>query len=154
MLWATPGYWKRRFAGETVKFTVASEFLLLTHLDLHGHLPPVLQPRQMHLADGRRRKRLLLEVLQLLPPARAQVAADGFLQREKNPAHPWAGGGGGGGDHHRSVLYRHLLGRHEVGALPNSLEDFGQLRVDERIVWGGRGEEEEEEEREDDEGQR
>lgn len=37
----------------------------------------------MHLTDGRRCKRLLLKVLQLVSPVRAEVAADGFLRREE-----------------------------------------------------------------------
>lgn len=37
----------------------------------------------MHLTDGGRREWLLLKVLQLVSPVGAEVAADGFLQREE-----------------------------------------------------------------------
>lgn len=33
------------------------------------------------------------------------------------------------------VFYHHLFGRHEVRALSNSLKDFGQLWVNEGVVW-------------------
>lgn len=45
----------------------------------------------------------------------------------------------------RSFPHRHLLQRHEVGALPHPLEDLGQMGIDESVVWkapersGGRG---------------
>lgn len=57
-----------------------------SHPDLyfHGHLPAVLHPRQVNLADGRRCKRTLLERLQLVSPVRTQVAVQSLLQVDKS----------------------------------------------------------------------
>ncbi len=89
----------------------------------------------MHLTDGRCSERLLLKVLQLVPPVGAEVAADGFLQRGEKPTHLWAQSA-------EFVLlaaalsvpYHHLFRGHEVGALSDPLKDFGQLRVNEGII--------------------
>lgn len=58
----------------------AHKHTFAAYLYFHGHLPAVLHPRQVNLADGRRRKRTLLEGLQLVPPVRTQVAVQRFLQ--------------------------------------------------------------------------
>lgn len=52
------------------------------YLDLHGHLPPVLHPGQVHLPDGGGCEGPLLEVLQLVPPVGAQVTVESFLEGE------------------------------------------------------------------------
>lgn len=88
----------------------------------------------MHLADGRRCERLLLEVLQLVPPAWAQVAADRSLQGGEEWSHLTNRSRFSCGSRRPSGPYQHLLGGHEVGTLTNALEDLGQLRVDEGVV--------------------
>lgn len=50
------------------------------YLDLHGHLAAALHAGQVHLSDGRRGEGPLLEVLQLVPPAGAQVVVESFLE--------------------------------------------------------------------------
>lgn len=52
------------------------------YLDLHGHLAAALHASQMHLPDGGSRKGPLLKVLQLVPPAGAQVIVERFLAAE------------------------------------------------------------------------
>lgn len=53
-----------------------------THLYFHGHLPAVLHPRQVNLADGRRSKRTLLKRLQLVSPVATQVTVESFLHTD------------------------------------------------------------------------
>lgn len=85
MLLAIPGYW-RNIWGISLQNagTMYSDNPLLrkhrTHLNLHGHLSAVLQPPEVNLTDGGGRKRLLFEVLQAVPPVRAQIASDDFLE--------------------------------------------------------------------------
>lgn len=52
------------------------------YLDLHGHLTPTLHSGQVHLPDGGGCKGPLLKVLQLVPPAGAQVTVESFLDKE------------------------------------------------------------------------
>lgn len=133
----------------------AHKHTFAAYLYFHGHLPAVLHPRQVNLADGRRRKRTLLEGLQLVPPVRTQVAVQRFLQTHTHThtnrcyfcslsffqvnilSSP---------DlklvllYHSIMMkrrdtYRHLFDWHEVGALSDTVKDLGQLRVDEGIIW-------------------
>lgn len=49
-------------------FTLLTTHMTAAYLYFHGHLPAVLHPRQVNLADGCRSKRTLLKRFQLVSP--------------------------------------------------------------------------------------
>lgn len=131
---------------------------LTAYLYFHGHLPAILHPRQVNLADGRCCKRTLLKRLQLVSPVGTQITVQRFLQTDTNKSYFCSSS--------YSTLYTvvktcpylyiyisciqlwlpvnvkkkedpycHLFDWHEVSALSYTLKDLGQLRVDESVIW-------------------
>lgn len=60
---------------------------LTAYLYFHGHLPAILHPRQVNLADGRCCKRTLLKRLQLVSPVGTQITVQRFLQTDTNKSY-------------------------------------------------------------------